>query len=71
MSTSKKHNLAVSELQYASHQHTLHLTTIQTLTSLYKEIPLESPLKKKVEECIGELIKPFLPVSKIEHDIIG
>jgi len=71
MSTSKKHNLAVSELQYASHQHTLHLTTIQTLTSLYKEVPIESPLKKEVEKCIAELIRPFLPAPKIDHDIIG
>ncbi len=70
MSTSKKYNQAVSELQYASHQHTLHLTTIQTLTTLYQAAK-GSPLESQIEQALSVLLQPFLPKSPIEHDING
>lgn len=58
----------ISSLQQKAQQQGAHLAALQTISALYQNLPTGSTILPQVEKALLELLKPFLPQSKIEID---
>lgn len=54
-------NRAMSDMQYATQQHSMLLASIQTLTNTLQHSTPSSPLRETVEKALNHLALTFLP----------